>query len=255
MGSLDGRIAIITGGGTGIGRGIALAFARAGAKVVISGRRLEPLQETLTTIQENGGQGLLVQGDVSKETDVENLVRSALEAYEKIDILVNNAGIARGGQIHAYSTQDWDDVMTINLRGPFLMARAVLTFMREQKQGHILNISSIAGIDHLAGFGAYGVAKHALNALSMVIQKENQGLGIRVDTLCPGWVVSEMTTDVELYHEKCLYPEDVADLALWLVTRGPNVNIGTPVVIRTMENPWKITESESSQSNAIPKPY
>src|SRR5438045_3319489 len=81
MTSLDGRIAIVTGGGTGIGQGIALAFAKAGAKVIISGRRLEPLQETLMTIHESGGQGLLVQGDVSKESDVENLVRSTLEAY------------------------------------------------------------------------------------------------------------------------------------------------------------------------------
>jgi NAD(P)-dependent dehydrogenase (short-subunit alcohol dehydrogenase family) len=255
MGSLDGRIAIVTGSGTGIGQGIALAFAKAGAKVVLSGRRLEPLQKTLTTIQENAGQGLFVQGDVSKESDVENLVKSTVDAYGRIDILVNNAGIGRGGQIHEYSTQDWDDVMAINLRGPFLMARAVLAFMRQQKQGHILNISSIAGIEHPQGFGAYCVAKHGLNALSELIQQENQELGIRVDTVCPGWVVTEMTTSADLNHEKCLYPEDVADLALWLVTRGPNVKIGTPVVIRTMENPWNIIESESSNPTAISKPY
>lgn len=244
MGSLDGRIAIVTGAGTGIGQGIALAFAKAGAKVVISGRRLEPLQKTLATIQENGGHGLLVQGDVSKESDVENLVNSTVEAYEKIDILVNNAGIARGGQIHEHSTQNWDDVMAINLRGPFLMARAVLTFMRKQKQGHILNISSVAGIEHPQGFGAYCVAKHGLNALSELIQQENRELGIRVDTVCPGWVVTEMTTTTNLNHEKCLYPEDVADLALWLVTRRPNVKIDTPVIIGTMENPLNVTEAE-----------
>src|SRR5262245_7363193 len=142
MGSLGGQVAIITGGGTGIGRGIALALAREGARVVISGRRAEPLDETLATIWQHGGDGLAVQGDASSEADVDRLVKTTLDTYGTIDILVNNGAIGRLGNMHEHSIQDWDDIMRINLRGPFLMSRAVLPIMRECKCGHIVMVSS-----------------------------------------------------------------------------------------------------------------
>jgi NAD(P)-dependent dehydrogenase (short-subunit alcohol dehydrogenase family) len=130
--------------------------------------------------------------------------------------------------------------MAVNLRGPFLTARVVLPLMREQGGGHIINISSESGLEYYQGNGAYGVAKHALNALGEYIQRENQELGVRVDTVCPGMVITEMTEGSPgLDHDKCLYPEDIADLVLWLLTRRPNIKIGRPVLIQTMENPWE----------------
>ncbi len=112
--------------------------------------------------------------------------------------------------------------------------------MRKQKQGHIINISSEAGLEYYPGNGAYGVSKHALNALAEYIQCENQDSGIRVDTVCPGMVVTEMTSNnPRLDHSKSLEPDDIADLVLWLLTRRDNIKIGRPVLIQTMENPWK----------------
>ena len=96
------------------------------------------------------------------------------------------------------------------------------------------------GLEYFPGNGAYGVSKHALNALAEYIQRENQELGIRVDTICPGMVVTEMSRDTPgLDHGKCLFPEDIADLVVWLLSRRPNVKIGTPILIQTMENPWQ----------------
>jgi NADP-dependent 3-hydroxy acid dehydrogenase YdfG len=111
--------------------------------------------------------------------------------------------------------------------------------MRARSQGHIINISSESGLEYYQGNGAYGVSKHALNALGEFIQRENQEYGVRVDTICPGMVITEMTQDSRgLDHSKCLYPEDIAELVLWLVTRRANIKIGTPILIQTMENPW-----------------
>ena len=124
--------------------------------------------------------------------------------------------------IEDHSVETWDEVMAVNLRGPFLMSRAVLPGMRERESGHIINISSESATTHYEGSGAYGVSKHGLNALSEYILVENQDKGIRVDTICPGMVVTE-----------------IADLALWLVTRRPNIKIGTPILIQTMLNPWE----------------
>jgi 3-oxoacyl-[acyl-carrier protein] reductase len=237
--SLADQVAIVTGGGTGIGRGIALALAEAGVNVVVNGRREEPLRQVVGEIENAGGRALAITGDVSRAEDVERLVRQAREAFGPITILINNAGIGGGDYIHKHDIANWDRVLAINLRGPFLMARAVLREMRRLQQGHIINISSESGLEHYQGDGAYGVSKHALNALGEYIQRENQELGIRVDTICPGMVVTEMTENNPRLNESlCLYPEDIADLVLWLLSRRANVKIGRPVLIQTMENPW-----------------
>ncbi len=240
MENLAGKCAIVTGGGTGIGQGIALAFGEAGVRVMICGRRKAPLEATVQTIGELGGEGRYTQADVSVEGDVARLVEATQQAFGGIDILVNNAGIGGGEPVHKHSVESWDRIMAINLRGPFLMARAVLPGMRAQSSGHIINISSESGMEHYPGDGAYGVGKHALNDLGEYIQRENQDLGIRVDTICPGMVVTEMSEgSAGLDESKCLYPEDIADLVVWLVSRRPNVKIGRPILIQTMENPWE----------------
>ncbi len=240
MDQLNERTAIVTGGGTGIGRGIAVVLAREGANVVICGRRSEPLEETVAAIEEIGADALAVPADVSDAADVSRLVGTAVDMYGTVDILINNAGIGGSGPIHEHDIDTWDRVIAVNLRGPFLMARAVLPLMRRQRSGHIVNISSESGLEYYAGNGAYGVSKHALNTLGEYIQRENQELGIRVDTVCPGMVITEMTEDSPgLDHDRCLYPEDIADLVTWLVTRRPNTKIGRPILIQTMENPWQ----------------
>ena len=240
MNTLDQKVAIVTGAGSGIGRGVALALAGAGAQMVVCGRRLEPIEGTVQSIQQQAGQALAVQADVSQPEDVERLVQAALQAFGTLDILINNAGVSGGSPIHTHEIQDWERVMATNLRGPFLLARAVLPILQAKRSGHIINISSESGLEYYPGDGAYGISKHALNAMGEYIQRENQDYNIRVNTICPGMVVSEMTQDdAGLDQTKCLYPEDIADLVLWLLTRRPNIKIGTPILIQTMLNPWE----------------
>jgi 3-oxoacyl-[acyl-carrier protein] reductase len=240
MNRLQSRVAIVTGGGTGIGQGIALALAGEGARVAVCGRRKGPLDKTVESIWEAGGGALAVEADVSIEADAEKIVQATLAAYGQVDILVNNAGIYKGGSFHELEAATWDENMAVNLRGPFLMTRAVIPYFRAQRRGHIINISSESGLDYYPDETAYGTSKHALNAFGEFVQRENQELGIKVNTICPGMVVSEMSeNEPGLNQEKCLYPEDIADLVLWLLTRRPNVKIGTPILIQTMENPWE----------------
>ncbi|MEM7345200.1 MAG: SDR family oxidoreductase [Chloroflexota bacterium] len=236
---INDQVAIITGAGSGIGKAIALTLAEAGAKVVVCGRRPEPIAQTVAAIQAQQGQALAIQADVSKEEDVERVVDTTVETFGTVDILVSNAGISGGDYIHQHDIDLWDRVMAINLRGPFLLARTVLPLMRAKKRGHIINISSESGVEYYAGNGAYGVGKHALNALGEFMQRENQELGIRVNTICPGMVITEMTENSPgLNKDKSLQPTEIADLVLWLVTRQSNLKIGLPVLIQTMANPW-----------------
>ncbi len=240
MTQLNGQTAVITGGGSGIGRAVALALAGAGATVVICGRRTGPLDRVVAEIRAGGGQALAVPADVSQAEDVERLVRATLDTFGTVDILVNNAGIGGGDFIHQHDIDAWDRIIAVNLRGPFLLARSVLPLMRRQGRGRIVNISSESGLEHYPGNGAYGVSKHALNALGEYIQRENQELGIQVNTICPGMVLTEMSEGSPgLNESKCLRPEEIADLVLWLLTRQSNLKIGRPVLIQTMENPWE----------------
>ena len=237
---LTGQVAIVTGAGSGIGQGIARALGAEGVNLVICGRRIEPIKGTARQIEQAGGRVTAVQADVSQTPDTRRVVKTALEAFGRLDILINNAGVSGGDFIHKMTDDDWGQVMTVNLRGAFRMAREALGVFREQKSGHIINISSESGLEYYQGDGSYGLSKHALNALGEYIQRENQELNVRVNTICPGMVVTEMTENSScLDHEKCLYPEDIADLVIWLLTRRPNVKIGTPILIQTMLNPWE----------------
>jgi 3-oxoacyl-[acyl-carrier protein] reductase len=238
--SLKGRVAIITGGGSGIGRGVALALAALDVKVVVCGRRTELLDETVTFITQTGGSAKGVSGDVSVEDDARRIVDATIGYFGKIDILINNAGVSDGAAAHEIDPSVWDHIMAVNLRGPFLMTRFALPHMRDQLSGHIINISSESGIEYYPGDVAYGTSKHALNTFGEYVQRENQELNIRVNTICPGMVVTPMSEGSPgLNEEKCLYPEDIAELVIWLLTRRPNIKIGLPVLIQTMLNPWE----------------
>ena len=241
MNKLTGKTAIVTGGGSGIGEGIARALAAEGVNVVICGRREAALARVAGAIQSTGGTALAITGDVSRAEDVARIVRATAEAFGAIHFLVNNAGIdGPDAPIHDYPVQNWDEIIATNLRGPFLMSREVLPIMRQQREGHVIHISSEAGIEYYTESGAYTVSKFGLNTLGELIQRENQEHGIRVNTICPGMVVTEMSQDAPgLNRERCLFPEDIADLVLWLVTRRANIKIGTPILIQTMLNPWE----------------
>jgi 3-oxoacyl-[acyl-carrier protein] reductase len=220
---------------------VSIALAQAGVKVVVCGRRKNCLDDTVNIIKAAGGDALSIQADISDPTDVERLAQEVLKYFGQIDILINNAGIYLDStDIQLSKVEDWDMVMATNLRGPYLMTQSVLPTMRAQHGGHIIYISSEAGLEFNRGDSVYGTSKHALNALAEFVVRENQDFDIRVNTICPGMVVSEMTEDsIGLDHSKCLYPEDIADLVIWLLTRRKNIKIGTPILIQTMLNPWE----------------
>jgi NAD(P)-dependent dehydrogenase (short-subunit alcohol dehydrogenase family) len=230
----------VTGGGSGIGRAIAIDLASAGVRVVIAGRRAGLLEEVVAEIVANGKQAIGVPADICLEDDIIRLVRRSKDTFGPVDIVVSNAGISGSGPIHDHSVEAWDQVMATNLRGPFLLARHTLPQMRERRKGHFIHISSESGLEYYPGNGAYGVSKHALNALGEYIQAENQDHNIRVDTVCPGMVVTPMSEGSKgLNYQKCLYPADISELVFWLLTRRSNIKIGRPILIQTMENPWQ----------------
>ena len=165
---LKGRIAIITGGGTGIGKATAMLFAKEGAKVVIVGRRLKPLEETIDLIQSKGGMGSYFTGDVSRTDDVQKIVCETIKLYDKIDILFNNAAVFTGAgkTILELKEEEWDSVMAINLKGMFLYSKYVVPYMIKNGGGVIVNCSSISGHIGQRHQVAYNVAKGGIELLT-----------------------------------------------------------------------------------------
>ncbi len=238
--NLSGKVALVSGGGTGMGRAIVKALAKEGVKIAFCGRRLPPLEQTLTQVQELGGEAVYFQADVTLQSEVERFVEFALQQYGTLDILVNNAGASSRGQIHEHDIKIWDDTLAVNLRAPFLLSRAVLPILREKHSGAVINIGSEMGIGHFKGGGAYSIAKHALLDMALMMAVENQPFGIRVNTICPGWTYTEMTSGIrQLNPEKTLQPEDIADMVLWLLKLRPNIKINDPIYISPMQDPWE----------------
>ena len=190
---LDGKTALVTGAGTGLGRQFALTLAEAGARVALAARRREKLDETATLIRDSGGEAISLDLDVTDALSVTNCLRETESEFDVPDILVNNAGIGRQAYLTDTSEEDWDAVVDTNLKGVFLVAQATAkAMMRAGNGGSIVNIASILGLDVSKGLGSYIAAKSAVVQLTKAMALEWARFGIRVNALAPGYFITDI---------------------------------------------------------------
>ncbi|MHB0979028.1 MAG: 3-oxoacyl-[acyl-carrier-protein] reductase [Thermoleophilia bacterium] len=191
---LEGRVALVTGAGRGIGREIALRLGQLGADVVVNDvARPEAAEGVVAELEAMGRRGAVVLGDVSSADDVKAIVETAEAALGPIDILVNNAGLTRDGLFVRMEEADWDLVLDVNLKGAFLMSKAVARGMMKRRSGSIVNLSSVVGRRGNAGQANYSAAKAGLIGLTKTLARELASRGIRVNAVAPGYIQTEMT--------------------------------------------------------------
>lgn len=216
---LKGRVVLVTGAGRGIGRALAHAFARAGAKVALNGRTKKNLTEVQKELREFGAVSAVLPGDVSDEGIVSRVVAAAEQQLGAVDVLVNNAGIFATAPVEKMDALVFDRVLEVNLRGPFLMARAVLPGMKARRRGHIVNIASTAGRRGFAGGGAYCASKFGLAGLSEAMMYEARTSDVRVTCVYPSTVATDLVrkAGMDFDEKKAIQPEDVAAAVVSLV--------------------------------------
>jgi 3-oxoacyl-[acyl-carrier protein] reductase len=190
---LSHKIAIVTGASQGIGKTIAIEMAKSGATVFCLARNKEALDATIKTITEEGGKAYAFSCDISNNDDFKNISLNIFKNYGSIDILVNNAGITKDNLLLRMSDNQWDDVLNINLKGPFTCTRSVVKHMMKNKFGRIINITSIVGITGNAGQANYAASKSGLIGLTKSIAKEFASRGITANCVAPGWIETSMT--------------------------------------------------------------
>ena len=191
---LKDKVALITGGGRGIGKAVALDYAREGAKLAICARTGSEIEETAKEIGALGIECLPVVCDVSLEEPVAKLIESAQQRFGRIDVLINNAGVmTRPAPITELEVKKWDYTIAVNLRGPFLVTQAVLPIMMRQNSGSIINVSSSLGRGAYANFGAYAVSKWGLEGFTQTLAAEARSYNIRVNSVEPGYVATKLT--------------------------------------------------------------
>lgn len=191
--NLSNKVVVITGASSGLGEATARHLAAQGAKVVLGARRAERLQQLVNDIQSAGGQALAVATDVSRREDVAHLVQQAIAQFGRVDVLINNAGVMPMAPMAKLKVDEWDQMIDVNVKGVLYGIAAVLPTMQAQKSGHIINLSSVAGLRVSGGLGTvYSATKFAVKAISEGLRMEVANDNIRVTTLYPGAVASEL---------------------------------------------------------------
>ncbi len=244
-GRLAGKVAVVTGGSSGIGRATALIFAREGAKVVVADVVVEGGEETVRLINAAGGEAIFVKTDVSQPADVEVMVKKAVDTYGRLDCAFNNAGIE--GVIQPtvdYGEAHWDRVIAINLKGVWLCMKAELQQMLKQGGGAIVNTASVAGLVGLPGFSAYVAAKHGVNGLTKTAALEYAKAGIRVNAVCPGAIRTPMLERAVRANPgseeqfvavepigRMAAPAEVGEAVVWLCSDAASFVTGLPMAV------------------------
>ena len=237
MEALTDRVAIVTGGNSGIGRAIALAYAKEGAKVVIAARRADQLQEVAEQIRAAGGAALAVKTDITQEAEVLALFAAVMKAHGRVDVLINNAGTATREPADELPLASWQKVIDVNLTGAFLCAREAFKIMKRQKSGRIINIGSVSAKVPRPNTIAYAASKFGLEGVTRALALEGRAHGILVSILHPGNTVSNLgpAAQIGANPEGRMEAEDLAQVAVLMAKLPPEVNmLETLVLPRTM---------------------
>ncbi|MBU3911865.1 MAG: 3-oxoacyl-[acyl-carrier-protein] reductase [Candidatus Omnitrophica bacterium] len=239
--SLEGKVALITGGARGIGRDIALVFAKEGADIVICDVNLEQAEAAAKEVRDMGRSSIAFKADVTDSKAVQAMVDKILDKYKKLDILINNAGITKDSLILRMSEEDWDKVIAVNLKGCFVCTRAAAKIMLKQRSGHIVNLASIIGIMGNSGQANYAASKAGIIGLTKSVAKELASRGVCVNAIAPGFIKTDMTARLpEDIQKKMLSAiplgrfgeaKDVAELALFLSSERSSYITGQVVQI------------------------
>ena len=241
---LHNKVALITGGTTGIGRDTAILFAKNGAKVVISGRRESEGNETISLVRAAGGDGLFVKSDVSKSADIQSLIQKTIEKFGRLDLAFNNAGVeGQWKPIIEQSEDDWDSVIDINLKGVWLCLKYEIQQMLKQGSGAIVNMSSVAGLMGAAGAAVYVASKHGVIGLTRAAALECAAKGIRVNAVCPAVIETPMGERIFGAPEMNKFalglhpigrfgkPTEVAEAVLWMCSDRASFMTGQSLVL------------------------
>ena len=239
-GGLSGSVALVTGASRGIGRATALALAKAGVKVALAARSAADLDAVLTEIQRRGGEARVFHSDLADHDAPRLLVRGVVEAFGRLDILVNNAGSAVAGPISETTLEEWDRLMAINARAPFLLCRESLPHLKESGHGRIVNISSVVGFKGYVNQGAYTASKHALAGFTKVLAQEVMADGIRVHLVSPGGVDTRLAAEMrpDLDQAGLTTPAEIAQTILFLLSQEGNAIIDEVSIRRPGKSPW-----------------
>ncbi|HEY5211353.1 MAG TPA: SDR family oxidoreductase [Stellaceae bacterium] len=237
MEALTGRVAIVTGGNSGIGRAIALAYAAEGAKLVLAARRADQLKEVAEQIVAAGGAALAVPTDITQEPDVLALFEKTMAAHGRVDVLINNAGTATRESADELSLAQWRKVIDVNLTGAFLCSREAFKIMKRQKQGRVINIGSVSAKVPRPNTIAYAASKFGLEGMTRALALEGREHGVLVSILHPGNTVSSLgpATQIGANPEGRMEAEDLAQVAVLMAKLPREVNMLEALVLpRTM---------------------
>jgi len=235
--ALQGKTALVTGGGSGIGAATAVKLASLGATTIVCGRTLARLQHTAGQIRSAGGQAEAIACDVADWGQVAALAERVQKTFARVDILVNNAGVGGfSGPLHTMPPEKWDTIFNTNLRGVFHTIRAFAPAMIARGAGDIVNISSIAGEGALPNAAAYAASKWGLNGLSHSVAEELRGHNIRVSVVCAGSTHTDLSPHEGRDSSRMLQPDDVAHVVAMLVTQAPQ-SFASEIILRPTQKP------------------
>ena len=239
-GMMAGRIALVTGAGRGIGRAVALALAGQGAAVALAARSVEELEAVRGEIREKRGKAGTFPTDLAQPDAPRRLVEAVVGAYGGLDILVNNAGTAVNRGISETSVEDWDRLMAVNARAPFLLCREALPYLKRSGRGRIVNIASVVGYKGYVNQAAYTASKHALTGFTKVLAQEVMPDGVRVHLVSPGGVDTDLVGSMrpDLDRSGLTTAEEVAQTILFLLSQEGNAVIDEVNIRRPGKSPW-----------------